>query len=166
MFIYLDEATAALRRILIYMVDEVDGYTPETGIAAPTVEISKNGAAQAAGSGSWSEIGDGLYYYQLTAGEVDIEGFSREFNKEVQVVTKLETKIDLIDTVVDAILVLVNELLDLGENKLTIDNSTSELHLWNDAGDAIIKTWDLTSYIGGAIALQGLGPANRSTRTL
>lgn len=97
MFINTDESTAALRRVLIYLVDEVDGYTPETGVATPTIEISKNGAATAAGAGTWTEItgGDGTYYYELTAAEVNTEGFlkirivkagvSREFVKEIQI---------------------------------------------------------------------------------
>lgn len=101
MTINLDETTAALRRVLVYLVDLTDGYTPETGVTTPTIEISKNGAAQGAGAGSWTEIGDGQYYYALTAGEVDTEGFlalrivkagvSREFSKEVEIVRAVAT---------------------------------------------------------------------------
>jgi hypothetical protein len=92
----IDEATAAQRRIPVYLVDATDGFTPEAGVATPTIEVSKNGAAQGAGAGTWAEIGDGLYYYEATAGEVDTLGFlnvrvvksgvSREFQGVVQVV--------------------------------------------------------------------------------
>jgi hypothetical protein len=92
----ISEATAARRRIPIYLVDATDGFTPEVGVVTPTIEVSKNGAVQAAGGGTWTEIGDGLYYYETTAGEVDTLGFlnvrvvksavSREFQGVVQVV--------------------------------------------------------------------------------
>ncbi len=73
--IKISEAIAARRRIPVYLVDATDGYTPKTGITAPTVEVSKAGAAQAAGVGTWTEIGEGQYYYEVTAGEVDTLGF-------------------------------------------------------------------------------------------
>jgi len=70
------EATAARRRIPIYLVDATDGKTPETGLSSGfTIEVSKNGAAQASGSGSITEIGDGHYYYEATSGELDTLGF-------------------------------------------------------------------------------------------
>jgi hypothetical protein len=73
--IKISEAAAARRRIPVYLVDATDGYSPETGITAPTVEVSKAGAAQASGGGTWTEIGEGQYYYEATAGEVDTLGF-------------------------------------------------------------------------------------------
>ncbi len=91
------EATAAQRRILVYLVDVNDGITPITGItvSAGDIKISKNGAANANHGGSWTEVGLGLYYYQFTSGEVDTLGYAsfliaqatiRTFVKEVQVV--------------------------------------------------------------------------------
>lgn len=70
----LDEGTAARRRVPIYLVGSDDGLA-ETGVTSPTIELSKNGAAQAAGTGSWNEIGDGQYYYEFAAGEVDTVGW-------------------------------------------------------------------------------------------
>ena len=90
-----NEATAVRRRIPILLVDITDGFTPETGITAPTVNISKNGATVASGAGTFAEIGNGQYYYEFTAGEVDTLGWicvnaekatvSRDYNAVVQV---------------------------------------------------------------------------------
>ena len=90
-----NEATAVRRRIPILLVDITDGFTPETGITAPTVNISKNGATVASGAGTFTEIGNGQYYYEFTAGEVDTLGWiavnvekatvTRDYNAVVQV---------------------------------------------------------------------------------
>jgi len=90
------EATADRRRMLLYLVDATDGKTPETGLSSGfTIEISKNGAAQGSGGGSITEIGDGFYYYEFTATELNTLGFiaisirhanCRDFAGEVQVV--------------------------------------------------------------------------------
>ena len=70
------ESTEAQRRIPIYLVDATNGYTPETGLSSGfTVEVSENGAAQAGGSGSITEIGEGQYYYTATAAELSTLGF-------------------------------------------------------------------------------------------
>lgn len=49
---------------------------PATGLtfAAADIQISKNGAANANSAGSVTEVGYGLYYYALTAGELDTRG--------------------------------------------------------------------------------------------
>jgi len=70
----LSESTAARRRIPVYLVDVTDRITPETGIAAPTIEWSKNGGGQSSGAGNWGEVGDGIYYYEFTTGEIDTLG--------------------------------------------------------------------------------------------
>ena len=89
------EGTAARRRIPVLLVDITDGFTPETGVVTPTINISKNGATSASGAGTWTEIGNGQYYYEFTAGEVDTLGWiavniekatvSRDYNAVVQV---------------------------------------------------------------------------------
>lgn len=89
------EATAARRRIPVLLVDITDGFTPETGVVTPTINISKLGATVATGAGTWTEIGNGQYYYEFTAGEVDTLGWisvnikkatvSRDYNAIVQV---------------------------------------------------------------------------------
>jgi hypothetical protein len=91
----LSEATAARRRIPVLLVDITDGFTPETGVVTPTVNISKNGATIASGAGTWTEIGNGQYYYEFTTGEVDTLGWiavniekatvSRDYNTVVQI---------------------------------------------------------------------------------
>jgi hypothetical protein len=89
------EATAARRRIPVLLVDITDGFTPETGVVTPTINVSKNGATIATGAGTWTEIGNGQYYYEFTAGEVDTLGWiavniekatvSRDYNAIVQI---------------------------------------------------------------------------------
>lgn len=90
------ESTAARRRVLVYLVDDADGKTAETGVtvSAGDVKISKNGAAEANHAGTWAELAGGLYSYEFTQGELDTLGFAslrlvksgvRTFVKEVQV---------------------------------------------------------------------------------
>ena len=88
------EATAARRRIPVLLVDATDGYTPKTGQRGPTVTISKNGATAATGTGTWTEISNGQYYYEFASGEVDTLGWiavnvqktaCRQYNAVVQV---------------------------------------------------------------------------------
>jgi hypothetical protein len=86
------DADAAHRRIPVLLVDITDGFTPELGVTAPTINVS---ATPAAGAGTWAEIGNGQYYYQLTTGEVDTLGWvslniekatvSRDYNSVVQI---------------------------------------------------------------------------------
>jgi len=70
------EGTAARRRVYFHLVDATDGITPETGEASGQPQIAKNG-----GGGSWTNtsatltaIGNGRYYVELTAGELDTLG--------------------------------------------------------------------------------------------
>jgi len=89
------EATAIRRRIPVLLVDITDGFTPETGVTAPTINVSKNGATPASGAGTWAEIGNGQYYYEFTSGEVSDLGWisvniekatvSRDYNAVIQV---------------------------------------------------------------------------------
>lgn len=74
MLIYLQsEATAALRRFPVYLVDPTDGVTPVTGeVGTPT--ISKRGGAFAATTAALTEVGSGFYYVELTAAELDTLG--------------------------------------------------------------------------------------------
>lgn len=96
--IKVSESTAARRRIPFYLVDDTDGKTPETGvtISAGDLKLSENGAAQANHAGTWTEVAQGLYYYEATSGEVDTVGFLnliltksgiRTFSALVQVVS-------------------------------------------------------------------------------
>jgi len=94
-----DQSTADRRRIPILFVDATDGYTPETGVTSPTINISKNGGPFAAGAGTFTQIDatnlPGHYYYQFTTGEIDTLGYisfyaiksgtTRSYNAVVQV---------------------------------------------------------------------------------
>jgi hypothetical protein len=59
-----------------YQHGGVDG-APARGVvfAAAEISVSKNGATAATSAGTVTEIGDGRYYYEATAGEVDTLGF-------------------------------------------------------------------------------------------
>ncbi len=70
----VDEATAAQRRFPLYLVDATDGITPETGEAGGQPQLSKNGAAFGNTSATLTAIGNGSYYVELTAGELDTLG--------------------------------------------------------------------------------------------
>jgi hypothetical protein len=70
-----NESTASRRRVPVYLVDATDGFTPETGVTSPSISVSKNGGTQASGTGTWTEVGNGMYYYETVAGEVDTVGW-------------------------------------------------------------------------------------------
>lgn len=70
----LDEATAAQRRFPLYLVDATDGITAETGEGGGQPQISKNGAAFGNTTATLTAIGNGSYYVELTAGELDTLG--------------------------------------------------------------------------------------------
>jgi hypothetical protein len=73
MLFQLSEATASYRRVPIHLVDATDGLTAETGVTG-TPQISKAGGAWGNTSATLVEIGDGAYYVELTAGELDTRG--------------------------------------------------------------------------------------------
>jgi hypothetical protein len=60
----------------------------------------------------------------------------------------------------------VTGILDMLENRLVINQATSEWWLYNDAGDTVIKKWPLYDKDGNAVVLQGTVPADRGKRTL
>jgi hypothetical protein len=66
----------ASQKVPVVLVDETDLVTFETGIASPTIEISKVGAAYAAPSdGTWAEVSDGDYTITLNATDTDTVGW-------------------------------------------------------------------------------------------
>ena len=65
--------------IYVYLVDLTDGYTPETGIAAPVVYLTKNGGAPAVPSAlAWAELDatnmPGWYKITTSATDTDTPG--------------------------------------------------------------------------------------------
>lgn len=71
----VSEATAERRRVYLLLQDPATG-APETGEAAGQPQISKNGAAFANTSATLTAVANGLYYVELTAGELDTAGFA------------------------------------------------------------------------------------------
>jgi hypothetical protein len=55
----------------------------------------------------------------------------------------------------------ISDIKRLLNNKLTIDEVSSKLQLWNDAGDTVLYEWPLTDKDGNAIVLQAGLPSNR-----
>lgn len=70
----LSEGTAARRRMYLHLVDSVDGISVETGEAGGQPQYSKNGAAFGSTSATLTAVGQGMYYVELTAGELDTLG--------------------------------------------------------------------------------------------
>lgn len=70
----VSESVAVKRRFPVYLVDETDGITPETGEAGGQPQISKGGGAWANTTNTLVAIGNGAYYVELTATELDTLG--------------------------------------------------------------------------------------------
>jgi hypothetical protein len=90
------ESTAARRRFPLFLVDATDHVTPETGEAGGQPQISKNGGAWTNTTATLTAVGNGHYYVELTAAELDTVGMvsiryksanTIEFNASGQVVT-------------------------------------------------------------------------------
>ena len=62
----------AFSDIPIYMVDNADHITPETGLTI-TEEVSKDGAAFAAAGGTTTEIGNGAYGFDATDADMNAD---------------------------------------------------------------------------------------------
>jgi len=69
-----DESTAARRRFYVHLVDATDGMTVEVGESGGQPQISKNGAAFGNTSATLTSIGNGAYYVELSASELDTLG--------------------------------------------------------------------------------------------
>lgn len=69
-----NEATAAVRRFPVYLVDATDGITPETGEVGGQPQISKAGGPWVNTSNLLVALGNGAYYVELTAAELDTLG--------------------------------------------------------------------------------------------
>lgn len=74
MLLRKDEPTAARRRVPLYLVDASDGLTPETSEGGGRPQVSKNGGGFADTAGTLTAVGNGAYYVELTASELDTAG--------------------------------------------------------------------------------------------
>lgn len=66
---------SGLRRVPIHLVSGTNGLTKSTGATASQFQISKRGGAFGTSTASLIEVGNGLYYAQLTAAQLDTLGF-------------------------------------------------------------------------------------------
>src|SRR5688572_4453002 len=69
-----NEPVGQRRRFPVYLVDATDGITPETGEAGGQPQVSKNGGAFVNTAGLLVAVGNGAYYVELTAVELDSLG--------------------------------------------------------------------------------------------
>lgn len=68
------EPTAARRRIFFHLVDDTDGFTPETGEAAGQPQITTDGVSWTNSNiGTLTHVGNGTYYADVTRDGVDID---------------------------------------------------------------------------------------------
>lgn len=66
---------ASTQKIYVKLVDSTDHFTAKTSITAPTLTLSKNGAAFGAlHDGTWGELAGGLYTVQLDGTDTDTVG--------------------------------------------------------------------------------------------
>ena len=92
-----NESTSTRKRAPILLVDATDGFTPETGVTSPTITISKNGASGIGGTGTFSEVSNGIYSYEFAASEIDTLGWialnvrktgvTRDYNAIIQIMS-------------------------------------------------------------------------------
>lgn len=116
--------TGATQKVLVYLADATDGYTPETGVTSPTIYLSKNGGTPAVPSGgTWAELHatnmPGWYTVELNGTDTDTlgplgmdvfkSGTSRHFATVVSIVAniasdiKSDTAAILLDTGTDGV---------------------------------------------------------------
>lgn len=65
---------AVRRRFFLFLVDEIDGKTPELGEADGQPQISKNGGSFANTVNLLVSVGNGCYFVELLAAELDAVG--------------------------------------------------------------------------------------------
>lgn len=65
---------AAYARTPVFLVAEADGYTPVTGmVGTATLEILTSDGSFVAALGTFTEVGNGLYYYEFTTDETNVD---------------------------------------------------------------------------------------------
>ncbi len=143
-----DESTAARRRMFFYLVDATDGLTEEPGItiAGADLQISKNGGTFANMAGTVTELANGVYYYEFTAGELDTLGplgiriadaSSRTRFIECQVVAY-----DPYDTVRLGLTCLPNAVVNASNGLHTIGTSAGQIQV-DGSGNAFVDVKEI-----------------------
>ena len=86
------------QKVPVTLVDITNYRTLEAGVASPTIQLSKNGAAYASASdGTWAEIAEGDYTVQLNATDTDTLGWLilRVVKSAVSAETKVICKVSV-----------------------------------------------------------------------
>ena len=153
---------AAAAFLYVYLVDDTDGYTPETGVTGAGFTISKNGGAFAAPQdGGWTELGNGWYKAALDTTDTNTLGplalnvaatGCRNFTDVVEIVT---------DTLED-VNGLVKRILGLSLENYYLDNmtysdgklSSARIRLYDSAANVgtpngVVGTYTITATYAG-----------------
>lgn len=140
-----NEGTAARRRFPVYLVDATDGITPETGESGGQPQISKAGGAWADTTATLTAIGNGFYYVELTATELDTLGMiairyksgnTAEFNMDGQVVV-----LNIHDIVRAGLTALPNADAELDGGLITRGTGTGQLSVSGGRANADVTHW-------------------------
>lgn len=143
-----NEATAARRRIPIYLVDVDDGITPKTGLtfAAGDAKIDKDGGGEANHGGTFTELATGSYYYEATQGELDTLGYwtLKIVKTGVRVYIALGQVIatNVYDSVRLGLTALPNAAAEAAGGLITRGTGTGQLNVSTGKADAQVKGID------------------------
>lgn len=139
------EGTAARRRFPVYLVDATDGITPETGETGGQPQISKVGGAWSNTTATLTAIGNGAYYVELTASELDTLGSfqirfksanTAEFNMDGEVVA-----INIHDAVRAGLTALPNVNSGSAGAIITSGTGTAQLSVSGGRANADVTHW-------------------------
>ncbi len=152
--------------LYVYLVDETDGYTPETGIISPTITVSKNGGAFAAPSdGTWSELASGWYKAALDATDTNTLG-ALAVNVAKTGCRNFMNTVEVVSGTVDDLITLVTRALGLVQENYYLDNttydsgrlSTARVRIYDSAVNVgtdigVVATYNITAtYAGSGLA--------------
>lgn len=174
----VSEADATERRFMVYLVDATDGITPETGEAGGQPQISKVGGAWANTTNTLVAIGNGAYYVELTAAELDTLGHfliryksanTAEFNMEGEVLasaavsnpTATVTYTDAATGLAAIKLQIVNRIAEITESPkptYTIRNQTVQWQQYLDSLFAKLEKIDaMINASAGYVEVESFG---------
>ncbi len=165
MFLYQQsEATAAQRRVPLHLVDATDGITPELNESGGQPQVSKNGSSFSNTTATLVAVGNGAYYVELSAAELDTLGFAIVRYKsaataEAQVAVRVVDWLDNLDATISQLHFRTDEAVHIdvagGSSGTTYPLGTPEDPVDNLANAITIATTRgiTTLVVSGALTL-------------